>query len=358
MKRTVILLLVLFLFTGTAMTAGASASYTLPEALKTVPSKLLKLPLPDDLPPYINIKSFTVSGSGTIHLELEDKVPQLKILEQDTVTGVESTIFSKKNVNFADARMVGKENSIFIIKMIWKLGEMNYVREYSTYSGDLSFKGCTATEEADPSSFAPYTSAVRSLRFNEAGVLRYETWALENETDRFSRTICYDSQGKLTSVKQIWESVAADDYQYITETNMNGDLTALTINTKKNRFYAVSLRLDESPDAVLSISPETLDSTAFDEQLARKYPQLAHELIDCSIGEDPTPIPVNARVWALNFGDFIEPDVYAFIATEPVLTLKNGKAILTPGAKDVNGDTIKLKKNKVTSPVLELAVIE
>ena len=88
MKRAAIFLLVLSLLTGITLTAGAAASYTLPEALKTVPSEMMDLPMPDSLPPYIKITSFSVSEGGAIRLELEDKVPQLKILEQDTVTGV------------------------------------------------------------------------------------------------------------------------------------------------------------------------------------------------------------------------------------------------------------------------------
>ncbi len=41
-----------------------------------------------------------------------------------------------------------------------------------------------------------------------------------------------------------------------------------------------------------------------------------------------------------------------------MLVLQKGKAALNKDAQDVNGYPIKLKKNKVTSPVLELVTIE
>jgi len=417
MKRAAIFLLVLSLLAGLTMTAEAASSCTLPEALKTVPGTMEGLFGPGELPPYVEINRFTVGEDGTIRLELSQAVPRLKILERDAMTDIESTIFSKKNTDTADTHMVGREDSVFIVRMIWKVRNMDYIREYTTWSGYLMFSACTAVEEVDPAGFEPYTSAVRTLNFNEVGVPYSETWTLENGDDRFFRTASYDWQGKLTSLKQAWESVAGD-YQYITETDRDGNLTALTVNDKKTQFYAESIQLNESTDSATLLSLSSLDSTSFDEQLAAGYPQLSRELIDYTAGEttfDPglaglysmpaetpevppepstmtdlapstmtdlgpstmtdlgpstmtdlpavpdeelTPIPANARIWALNFGDFITNDVYAFVMTEPLLRLKDGKAFLDPKATDVNGGTVNLKKNKVSSPVLEIAVIE
>lgn len=405
MKRTLTFLLMLFLLAGFAVTAGGAGSYTVPEPLKIVSGSTEGLSLPEELPPYVPVRSFSVDEDGSIHLELGDQVPRLKILEQNLLEGVESTIFTKKNASAAEAHMSGKENSVFTVRMIWPFGSMEYVRNYANWSGGLTFVGCSASEEADPAAFAPYTYAIRTLTFNEGGIPISETWQLENEKDRFSRVASYGMDGKLRSVSQTWESVKTGDYKFSTEIDSNGNLTALTAQDKKNHFFARSLRISESPDAAMLLSTESLDPAAFDDILLHDYPQLTRGLIDygtvsdAAFGDeyiamwdmnfddllDPqllpepstmtdlpstmtdlpeipdeelTPIPADARIWSLNFGDLMKSQVYGFVTVDPLLVLQNGKAALNKDAKDVNGNAIKLKKNKVTSPVLELVTIE
>lgn len=405
MKRAVIFLLMLALLSGLALPAGAAGSYTLPEPLKTVPAKVEGLSLPGELPPYVPVKSFSVDEDGAIRLELGEKVPRLKILEQNLMEGVDSTIFTKKNASSAEAHMSGKENSIFTVRMIWPFGASEYIRDYANWSGTLSFVSGSAAEEADPALFAPYTSAVRTLSFNEGGVPVSETWELANDTDRFSRVAAYGTDGKLRSVSQVWESVKVGGYKFAVEMDGSGNLTALTVQDKKNSFSARSLRISESPDAVILLSAESLDPAAFDDLLARNYPQLSRGLIDYSTSldeeidedflamwnltfedlvdpqvlpepstmtdlsatatdlpavpdEELTPIPADARIWSLNFGDLMKSQVYAFVSLDPLLVLQGGKVALNKNAKDVNGTPVRLKKNKVTSPVLELVSIE
>lgn len=348
-KRAVISLLILVLSAAAVLTAEAAVSCALPAALKTVPKDIADLPLPDRLPPYVRIQTFGIDENGAIHLELSDTVPQLRILEQNLHDDDESTIFTKRNASSADAHMTGTEYSFFIIRMIWQLGGMEYVREYSNASGDLCFVSCTVSGTADPSAFGPYASAVRTLEFSEAGIPFSETWTLENEKDRFIRAAVYDQTGSLASVKQVWESVKADDYRYIIEMSGDGGMTAMTVEDRKNRFYMSNVRPDRQPDAVLELLTEVLDPTAFEEQLDRKYPQLSH---------GPASIPADTRIWALNFGDFIESDVYAFISADPVIILKDGMAALNLNAKDINGDKIRLRKNRITSPVMEIVAIQ
>jgi hypothetical protein len=405
MKRALTFLLMLFLLAGFVVTAGGAGSYTVPEPLKIVSGSTEGLSLPEELPPYVPVRSFSVDEDGSIHLELGDQVPRLKILEQNLLEGVESTIFTKKNASAAEAHMSGKENSVFTVRMIWPFGSMEYVRNYANWSGGLTFVGCSASEEADPAAFAPYTYAIRTLTFNEGGIPISETWQLENEKDRFSRVASYGMDGKLRSVSQTWESVKTGDYKFSTEIDSNGNLTALTAQDKKNHFFARSLRISESPDAAMLLSTESLDPAAFDDILLHDYPQLTRGLIDygtvsdAAFGDeyiamwdmnfndllDPqllpepstmtdlpstmtdlpeipdeelTPIPADARIWSLNFGDLMKSQVYGFVTVDPLLVLQNGKAALNRDAKDVNGNAIKLKKNKVTSPVLELVTIE
>lgn len=405
MKRALTFLLMLFLLAGFVVTAGGAGSYTVPEPLKIVSGSTEGLSLPEELPPYVPVRSFSVDEDGSIHLELGDQVPRLKILEQNLLEGVESTIFTKKNASAAEAHMSGKENSVFTVRMIWPFGSMEYVRNYANWSGGLTFVGCSASEEADPAAFAPYTYAIRTLTFNEGGIPISETWQLENEKDRFSRVASYGMDGKLRFVSQTWESVKTGDYKFSTEIDSNGNLTALTAQDKKNHFFARSLRISESPDAAMLLSTESLDPAAFDDILLHDYPQLTRGLIDygtvsdAALGDeyiamwdmnfddllDPqllpepstmtdlpstmtdlpeipdeelTPIPADARIWSLNFGDLMKSQVYGFVTVDPLLVLQNGKAALNKDAKDVNGNAIKLKKNKVTSPVLELVTIE
>ena len=406
MKRAVTFVLMLALLSGLVLPAGAAGSYTLPEPLKTVPETIDGLSLPGELPPYVQVKDFSVDEDGGVHLELGEKVPRLKVLEQNLMEGVDSTIFTKKNTSVADAHMSGKENSIFTVRMIWPFGATEYIRDYANWSGSLNFVSSSATEEADPAAFAPYTSAKRTLAFNEGGIPISETWELENEKDRFTRAAVYGTDGKLRSVTQTWESVKLGDYKFIAEIDRDGNLTALTAQDKKNHFFARSLRISESPDAVMLLSSESLDPAAFEDMLLRNYPQLSRGMIDyessldAEIDEDflamwnlsfedlvdpqvlpepstmtdlsaatatdlpaisdeeLTPIPADARIWSLSFGDLMKSQVYGFVTMDPVLVLQKGKAAMNKDAKDVNGNPIKLKKNKVSSPALELVTIE
>ena len=439
MKRAAIFLLVFSLLAGLTLTAEAASSYTLPDALKNVPRKAEELSIPGELPPYVQITLWKVEENGAIRLELEEPVPRLKIMEQNVLEDVESTIFTKKNASVADAHQVGKEDPVFSVKMIWKLGEMDYIRTYDTWSGSLRFSGCSASEEVDPAGFEPYTSVKRTLSFGEAGNPICETWQLEGEKDRFTRSVYYDNDGRFFSMTQAWESVKPGDYQVITETDKAGNLTALTVNDKKNSFCAKSVTVSSNPQAALFLSVETVDQNSFDEQIEKKYPQLARGLIDYdAVGDDEldpeflamfnltrdslgnfglandpstitdmgpstttdmgpstttdmgpstttdmgpstttdmgpsaskdvpededlgdlVPIPANARIWALNFGTLLKGQVYAFITTDPVIVMKDGKAALNPEAVDVNGDPIRLKKHKLTSPPIEIPAAE
>ncbi len=461
MKRAATFFLSICILSIFLLNADAAVSFSLPEPLKTVAIKTEKLGLPEELPPYVQVNCFTVNDNGTIHLELSEAVPRLKILEKNTENDTESTIFMKKNISVADAYIMNRENTTFIVRMIWKLDGMDFVREYSTKSGSLSFSSCYAYKKMDPEAFAPYTSAVRALSFTQNGIPTAETWSLDSKKSRFCRTATYDKDGTLYSVRYEWESVRNSEYQYLVEADKNGEITALTVKDWKNAFYAVSSQLDENPDAVISLSFESLDSKVFTDTLESKYPKLALELINYSasvnqVDEDfmikqelstedttnPTPasllsimtdsapstmtdlrpstmtdlapstmtvlapstmtvlapstmtdigpstmtdlapstmtdlgpstmtdlpakkenritsIPSNTRLWSLNFSNYSKPIVHAFITSDPLLIFRRGKVIINPKARDINGKTIKLKKGKFTTPVLEISIVE
>ena len=470
MKRAAILMLVLCLATCICQSAPAagSAGYTIPEQLKTVSASVTGLSLPDPLPPYVEVNAFTVQD-GVVHLELGNAVPKLRITEQNMLDGIESTIFSKKNATGADAHMVGKEDSVFIVRMIWQFDGLEYVREYSTWSGDLTFSRCSTVETLEPSAYGPYTSAERVIAFNEKALPIYETITLAGEKDRFTRTASYGFDGSLISTDLIWGPDSADDQLRVT-VDADGRVTALTCKQKKNQFYAESVRVDKDPDTASLLSGSTLDAEAFEREVRRKYPQLARGLVDYGTDgeQDPallelfgmyyeqlpdpqsfldtaemtdpepatitdlgpatatdlqpatmtdlgpatmtdlkpatatdldpatltdlrpatmtdldtgtddsdtgmitddyeeiipdenlTPIPGNALLWSLNFGDFLDSSVYAFITTDPLFVIRGGKVILNPDAKDVNGDPIGTdKKDRVTAPAFEVVTVE
>ena len=418
MKRAVILLLTLVLLLGVTLTAEAADSFKLPDPLKTVAATTAGLGLPDTLPSPVKIREFTAEGD-TVRLELESAVPQLKILEQNREDSTASTIFTKKNTSSAEAHIVGKDSSAFTARMIWPLSKMDFVREYAAVYGVFGFADCTATEKADPAAFPPYTSAVRTLSFTENGLLLSETWTLENDADRFVRTASYDEKGTLKSVRQTWESAKSGDYKCVAETDRDGNLTALTVQDRKSCFYAISAPILADPEAAMELSDLTADSGDFDEALEDKYPLVVRFLEEYEEEEDddwdddesededeeasddedveededepddesdseaddeaddepddktdsksdaagkkaedqPT-IPANAKIWALNFDNYMNASVFVFVSEDAPIILKNGTIAVNPKAKDINGKTIGLKKNKVPSPALELAAAE
>lgn len=279
MKRAAILLLAVILAVSVLLPAGAADSYTLPEPLKTVPARVEKLGLPEDLPPQVAIRSFS-EEEGTVRLELEAEVPKLRIIEKSRDDDAGSTIFTKKNASSADAHTVGTENAGFLIRMIWNAGSVEYVREYSFLYDYLSFVSFTASEKADASAFAPYTSAVRSISYSEASEPLSETWTLENDSDRLIRTAAYGRDGALTSVSQTWEAVKAGGYRCVLETDAGGNVIGLYAGDQKSSFYAQSLRIGENPEFADLIADGSVDSGEVDYQLEEKYPQLESGLFD------------------------------------------------------------------------------
>lgn len=430
MKRAVIFLLALSVLAGAVLSAGAEDACTLPEPLKTVSANAEGLDLPGSMPPFVQIRSFHAEN-GEVHLELEDAVPRLKIMEQHTTDGAESTIFTKKNASSADAHAMGRDDdSRFVIRMIWSVDGLEFVREYVCSADRLTFRGYTASETTDAAAFAPYTSAVRTLSFTEQGDLISETWTLENKKDRLVRVAAYDEDGALLSVSQSWESVKSGDYRYILETDRSGSITGLSAETPKNTFFAESLLIGENPDAVGTLSDNSVDSGEFEDQLEEKYPQLENLLFgesdddwddwdddddgvwdpDDSDDEDPDDedsedsddpddeedpdepddpddeedsgdpegsedagngqespaedengktrlVPAGTRVWSLNFKTYFDEYAYAFVADEPPILLRDGKAVLNSKGRDVSGKPFSVGKNKIAVPVMESVTV-
>lgn len=370
MKRIIIFLSALALalcMSLTALAGGPAGGYVIPEGLKTFPASLESLALPAELPEAVRITSFS-AADGMVKIELDREVPQLKIYELNFMDGTENTIFSGKNLSSAEAHMAGKDNTIFTIEMVWELDNFIYRREYNTWSGELAFSGCTATEVADPAEYAPYTSVYRVLTFSEDAVLTSETWSLENDQDHFARIISYDAEGKASSSRVSWRSVDLTSYVLDATLDADGVLTALECRDGKTAFIAQSQKPDDDMNAVDGIRTGCYDPDAFDTELMKNYPAMREKAFGPSTATDLAPstmtdlaaaIPENARVWALSFGDYLDAQVYAFVTESPVFVLQDGKASLNPDALDINGTPIAVSKKLATqTPAFEIPAAE
>ena len=280
MKQTLVFLTALVLALCTLLSASAAGpekGYTLPEGLKTLPAGIGDLSLPEGLPEPVKVIGFS-AADGKVYADLDREVPQLKILERNVLENAESTIFSKKNTNTAEANMFSRENAVFTVRMIWKLGDCEFVREYNTWGGYLSFSSAAVRQELDAAAFGPYTSAVRTVSFFENGNLDAETFELEGEAERFLRSVYFDREGRASSALYRWSSVNPAGYFLEVRQDAEGTLTGLVCRDGKTRFSAASQPATERLDFLNGARAQSLDPIAFNEQMYSKYPEVANVL--------------------------------------------------------------------------------
>lgn len=364
---------------GLAKGPGApKRGYRVPEALMTVTPDISGEGLPESLPPAVSVVSFSVID-GQVHAELDQDVPKLRILELSEGTGEESTIFSQKNASSAEAHTMTRDSAAFKIRMIWKLGNADYVREYSARSGDAEFFRCTATETLDAADYFPYTSAVRTVYFNEDGIPVSVVLDLENDKEAFTRITGYDVDGSLTFVRQSWRTL--EKYGYVMEVVQDGKgmLTALALRDNKFDIYIRSCPAGEDLLAEKSIRAVSRDTDLFDEALASKYPSLAAGIsasgsrprrsflgaatpTDLPAATDPPAaeaLDANTRIWALNFDRYPDTAVYVFVTADPVLDMRGKYAVINTDARDIAGNPVRIGKELKTGiPAFDLIMIK
>ena len=70
-------------------------------------------------------------------------------------------------------------------------------------------------------------------------------------------------------------------------------------------------------------------------------------------------LPEDTRIWCLNYNRYPHVTVYAFASVEPLLIMKNNRAVLNRSAKDIMGIPLKIsQKLKSASPVFDLIAVE
>ena len=351
--------------------------YKTPETLATVPSDVSRLSMPGGLPDSVGIVSFTAEN-GTVLAELDHPVPKLRILE---LTGTDdgSTIFSRKDAAAAETHATSKGSTAFRIQMIWEQGQVQYVREYNAQSSQTAFFRCTATEKLKAEEYAPYTSAVRTIYFNEDLAPISEVISMESEDESYSRIAGYDAEGKLAYVRQTWCSLIKNGYLLDIVQDSTGQITAISYDTDRADYYIRSQRADGDLLSEDSVRMTSRDISLFDEELRRKYPSLGKGLagsggpgspfIEYStptdlatatdLEEESEPLPENARIWSLSYRRFPHIVVYVFTTEDPVLVMKNGRVVLNSAAKDLSGNRLKIsQKLKSASPSFEPLTIE
>ena len=356
LKRSVLFVLALLLALAVSAGALADGPYRLPETLKTVSASVESLNLPE-LPAPVTITSFS-DRDGEINVKLDGTVPRLKITELDFMTGQESTIFSQKDTDFVKTHSAGKGDLIHTVTLIWELDGYTLEKTYSTWFGELNFDSQRLVQTLDTADLAPYTEATRELYFDAEGNLTAETFTLLTSDSSLVRTVSY-GEGALTSVKVSWKSLSESGTFLEAETDASGNLIYLHHQEKWVGFLARS----QSPDADMNIfggvRADCYNIASFDEQLRKHYPQVASLIstaTDLPAVSEPTP--ENARLWALNVGDYLDSTVYVFVTADPFFVYQDGHAAVNHAARDVNGEGTKLdKRTDVTTPLFDLPTI-
>lgn len=351
--------------------AAPKGGYKVPDGLASVPAKISGLSLPASPPPAVGVVSFSVSD-GVVSAELSEPVQKMKILELSGQENAESTIFSRKETASAEAHASNKNTTVFLVRMIWKQGKTEFTREYSARSGQTGFLKFTATEALDAEAYPPYTSAVRTVYYDESGVPVSEVFAFENEKESFSRVTGYDADGNLTFVRQSWSSLVKNGYALDVVRDASGLLTALLYKGNDSDFLIRSQAVNENIFSENGVRAASRDISLFDDDLSRKYLSLAIDLgvsegfatptdlaTATDLIEESAPLPENLRIWSLSYNRYPRVTVYAFASEDPLLIMKKNRAVLNPGAKDIKGNPLKIsQKLKSASPSFDLVAIE
>ena len=355
MKRSVLIVLALILALSFSACASAEGPYTLPAGLKTVYASQESLNLPA-LPDPVEVTSFT-EKNGEVTVQLSGTVPHLKISELDFMTGNESTIFTKKNADSAQAHTAGKGELIHYVILTWNLGDYTLERTYNNWYGEMVFSGLALVQKMNSSDISPYTQGERRLAFDIDGSLLNETISVSNRDYSLTRIADYDTEKGLTDVKVSWKDLDNLGGTFLeVGADRTGMLTYIYNQVKWVGFLARSQKSGQDMNALGGVRADCYNVAAFDQQLRKNYPQVASLVSTATdLPAVSGPVPENTRLWVLNVGDYLESTVLVFATADPFFVMEKGKAVINKKAKDINGDALKLdKKTTVSSPVFEL----
>lgn len=381
MKRILCLACILALMLcscSVALAADApSGGFKLPKPLKTVAATAEGMNLPEGLPGDVVAYDY-LEENGRITLRLSEKVPSLKIKEMDYTEGIESTIFSKKNADYAEThRSSDSEMRSLNITLTWKFeGGAVYTKLYNTLPGFLMFSEATLVVPVDTEEFKGWDTVDRRISFREDGSLIRETWTLTSEKDTLIRTVSYGDDGKLDTILVSWRGNDFDGYILDIETTADGTLRSVQYRTRKTEFLARSIPLSSTQEELENFRYNSYDTDQFDRKFMVSYPVLAESvygitapkpstmtdlpatMTDLEIFENPAEATEHTRIWELCLGDLFDAKVHVYLMDEPLLVLKGGKISPNAKVKDINGTVVSFKGMDVKTAAFELPTAE
>lgn len=386
MKRALILVLVCILVltlcpcTASLAADAPAGGFKLPKQLKTVAASVEGMDLPEGLPGNVVATDYT-EDRGLITIQLNEKVPSLKVTEVDYTESMESTIFTKRNADHAEThRMSDSEMRSLNVTMTWKFdGGAVYTKQYNSLPGFLMFSGATLTIPTDPEEFKGWDAVDRRIAFREDGTLDNETWTLTNEKDSLIRTASYGEDGKLAKILVSWRGNDFDSYILDVETDAEGKLLSAQYRTRKTQFSVRGIPLSSSGDELTNFRFNSYAMDQFDTQLMVNYPVLAEQLFqitlpkpatmtdlsatmtdlpatmtDLQVVEDPGEATENTWIWELCMGNMFDAKVRLYLMDEPLLLIKGGKIQPNSKVKDINGTAVSFKGIDAKTAAFEL----
>ena len=388
MKRTLILICILALLLGLYPAAQAadspSGGFKLPKPLKSVPAAVEGMDLPEGLPGDVTANDYS-EEDGLITIHLSEKVPSLRVTEVDYTEGMENTIFSKRNADYAEThRSSDSEMRSLNVTMTWKFeGGAVYTKLYNSLPGFLMFSGATLTVPVEPEDFKGWDTVDRRIAFRENGTLDNETWTLANEKDTLIRTATYGEDGKLEKVFLSWRGNDFDGYILDVETGADGTLQSIRYRTRRNDFTARSIPLSATPEELTNFRFNSYAIDQFDSQFMVNYPVLAMQIYEISLPkpatmtdlpatmtdlpatmtdlqaiENPGDATESTQIWELCIGDMFDAKIHLYLLDEPLLLIKGGKISPNAKVKDINGTVVSFKGMDVKTAAFELPEVK
>ena len=386
MKRILCLACIIALLCPCAVATAADApsgGFKLPKALKTVAPSVEEMDLPEGLPGNVVANEYS-EDDGLITVRLSEKVPSLKIKETDYTEGMESTIFSKKNTDYAEThKSTSSEMRSLNIVMTWKFeGGAVYTKLYNSLPGFLMFSEATLVMPTDPEEFKGWDTVDRRISFREDGTASMETWTLTNEKDTLIRTASYREDGKLDTILVSWRGADVDGYILDVEATADGTLHSVQYRGKRTAFLVRSIPLSSPQEELDTFRFDSYDTMQFDREFMVNYPVLAESvynitvpkpatmtdlatmtdipatMTDLEIFENPAEATENTKIWELCIGLMYDAKIRVYLMDQPLVLMKGGKISPNAKVKDINGTVISFKGLDVRTPAFEMPAVK
>ena len=331
MKRALVVACVLMLavcLLASAYAAAPKGGYVLLESMKTVPASTGEITLPEGLEKPVRVTGFSAEGTQ-LKLTLDRPAANLQINELDFSEGAEKVIFSQENASGAEVEITGNEYSVFIAYIYPDAAQKRrFVEEYNTWSGDMAFVRAELTLRADVSMFPSWNSGENIYSFREDGTLISET-----------RT-----EGNTESCSLGWRSADYGGYELNVMLDAEGTPLSLDYRADGEAFKARSLPMTASAEEFEVLINNSFDPGEATMTVISDYPDAAPSMLRLATMTDLPPaggpLPENARMWILSFGDYSDYEEYVVVTAEPLFLLQEKKIAPNTSVKDINGSPV------------------